>query len=487
MKKRINIGLIFLFTCQLNFAADIAYFSINADFNKAFLQIENAKLALADSISNSKGYDKTKNISFFIIDNYIETLRYTLYQTEDGFYQYLKKCQERLLILANYKNTSEVKYVKSVLYFQSGMVNFLKGEKMDAVSKMLSAYRLLVSIDKNQPSFGLHKEMLGVFHVAFGYMPNSYIKMAKLIGIKADIKLGLQEISYVAKSNFYNKNEAILIKAGLQTFTNEKLDSTFETSEIKIPQRILYTYAQILLLQKQHKSKKALELLTKYIDKKNIFPLILYTKANLLLYKGDFKSAENAFDDFMTQYKGENYLKDALYKKALSKRLQGDSLTFLEIINDIKNKGVTHLDADKKAQKAIEQKEFQHIELLKTMLFMDGGYYKEALEQLQKIKPQALFSNRDKTEYYYRTARINEALLHRNIAEKNYLKCIQMQADEPYYFAPNAYLQLGSFYKKSDKNKATQFYKKVFSYKNHEYKNTLDNKAKSALKLLNAE
>lgn len=479
--------MIFLFFTQINFAADIAYFSINGDFNKAFLKIENAELAQADSISELKGYEKTKNISFLIIDNYTETLRYALFQTEESFYQYLKKCQERLLILNNYKNTSEVKYVKSVLYFQTGMVNFLKGEKMDAAAKMLSAYRLLVSIDKNQPTFGLHKEMLGVFHVAFGYMPNSYIKMAKLIGIKADIKLGLQEISFVAKSNFYNKNEAILIKAGLQTFSNEKLDSTFETSEIKIPQRILYTYAQILLLQKQRKSKKALELLTKHLDKKNIFPLILYTKANLLLYKGDFKTAEKSFDDFIAQYKGENYLKDALYKKSLCKRLVGDSLGFLTIVDDLKNKGVTHLDADKKAQKAIEQKEFQHIELLKTMLFMDGGYYKEALEELQKIKTQSLLTNRDKVEYYYRTARINEALLHRNIAEKNYFKCIQIQADASYYFAPNAYLQLGNFYKKSDRNKATIFYKKVFSYKNHEYKNTLDNKAKSALKLLNAE
>lgn len=118
---------------------------------------------------------------------------------------------------------------------------------------------------------------------------------------------------------------------------------------------------------------------------------------------------------------------------------------------------------------------------------MDGGYYKEALEQLQKIKSNELIKNRDKVEYYYRTARINEALLQQTNAEKNYLKCIQLQKNEPYYFAPNAYLQLGFFYKKTDVNKAIAYFKKVLSYKNHEYKYTLDNKAKSALKLLHAE
>lgn len=450
---------------QIGFSIDLANYNLNSDFNKAFYHIENADLHLADSISSLKGYEKTKNIAFFIIDNYSETIKFALNQTDEIFFLNLKNCQDRLVKLNNYKNTSEVKYVKAVLYFQCGIVNFLKGEKIDALTKMLAAYRLLVSIDKIQPDFGLHKEMLGVFHVAFGYMPTSYIKMAKLIGIKANIKLGMQEISHTAKSSFYTKNEAVLLKAGLQVFSNEKLDSTFETSEIKISNRNLYNYALVLLLQKQRKSKKALDLFLKTLSNKSFSPLLYYTKANLLLFKNDYQNSYIYFDEFITKYAGQNYIKDAIYKKALIKRLLGDSLGFVGLLEEINKKGVAHFDADKKAQKASEQKEFQHIDLVKTMLFMDGGYFKEALEQLQKIKVNLLHTKRDKVEYYYRTGRINEALMNYTIAEKFYFKCIQLQNEDSYYFAPNAYLQLGFYYKKTDKTKAILCFKKVLSYK----------------------
>lgn len=479
--------LIFVFFNQTIFAAELPYFSINSDFHKIFQHIEKAELNLADSLLKKKGYAKSKNTAFFILENYTNTLKYLLYQTDDSFYNYLKKCQENLIELNRYKNTSDAKYIKSILYFQSGIVNFLRGEKMDAMTKMHSSYRFLVSIDKNQPNYGLHKELLGVFHVVFGYMPNSYIKMAKLIGIKADIKLGLQEISFVAKSNYYNKHEASLIKSGLQIFSNEKVDSTYESNAINVPQKVLYIYAEILLLQKQHKAKKALEIFAKNFDAKVEIPLLYYTKGNLLLYKSDFKNAEKCFNTFLEEYQGLNYIKDAYFKKALCRRLIGDSIGYLTVFSESENKGIANLEADKKAQKALSSKELQHIDLARTMLFMDGGYYKEAIEQLQKVKYSSLISLRDKVEYYYRTARVNEALFHKSLAEKYYLKCIQLQGDEPYYFAPNSYLQLGNMYKKTDKNKAIWYFKNVLPYKNHEYKNSLDNKAKSALKMLHVE
>ncbi|MBY0425173.1 MAG: hypothetical protein K2Q22_06020, partial [Cytophagales bacterium] len=50
------------------------------------------------------------------------------------------------------------------------------------------------------------------------------------------------------------------------------------------------------------------------------------------------------------------------------------------------------------------------------------------------------------------------------------------------YFAPSACLYLGYIYMdKKDTQKAKLYFENVLFYKNHDYKNSLDNKAKAAL------
>jgi uncharacterized protein HemY len=61
-----------------------------------------------------------------------------------------------------------------------------------------------------------------------------------------------------------------------------------------------------------------------------------------------------------------------------------------------------------------------------------------------------------------------------------------MTSQDNWYFAPNACLQLGYIYQLQNKTtEAEEFFKRAISYRRHEYKNSIDSKARSALAQLN--
>ena len=63
-----------------------------------------------------------------------------------------------------------------------------------------------------------------------------------------------------------------------------------------------------------------------------------------------------------------------------------------------------------------------------------------------------------------------------------YKNTILESGDKGWYFAPNSALQLGYYYETGDNlQKAKEYFELALSYKNHPYKNSIDNKAKAAL------
>src|SRR5690606_12598596 len=92
---------------------------------------------------------------------------------------------------------------------------------------------------------------------------------------------------------------------------------------------------------------------------------------------------------------------------------------------------------------------------------------------------------KDKLELYYRKARIYQGLGQEDSAIVFYKQTINFSGTLPYYFAPNAALQLGYLaLDRNDKTAAKSYFKKALSYPKHEYKNSIDSKAKIALSTL---
>jgi uncharacterized protein HemY len=69
-----------------------------------------------------------------------------------------------------------------------------------------------------------------------------------------------------------------------------------------------------------------------------------------------------------------------------------------------------------------------------------------------------------------------------------YEKTIEMNGNANWYFAPNACLQLGYLMlEENDVAAAEEYFEMALSYKKHEYKNSIDTKAKTALAQLKSK
>ena len=64
---------------------------------------------------------------------------------------------------------------------------------------------------------------------------------------------------------------------------------------------------------------------------------------------------------------------------------------------------------------------------------------------------------------------------------------VTLAGTNDWYYAPNACLQLGYLARqRDDVTEARRWFEKALSYKKHEYKNSIDSKARSALAQLKA-
>ncbi|HNC34512.1 MAG TPA: hypothetical protein PLZ26_10385, partial [Bacteroidia bacterium] len=95
---------------------------------------------------------------------------------------------------------------------------------------------------------------------------------------------------------------------------------------------------------------------------------------------------------------------------------------------------------------------------------------------------------KDQLEYKYRLARVLDKLDMTDRAKEFYLKTIEHGQDLKFYYAAASCNFLAQIYEK-EKNYALAetYYKKCLSLRDHEYQNSLDQKAKAGLSRIRDE
>ena len=89
---------------------------------------------------------------------------------------------------------------------------------------------------------------------------------------------------------------------------------------------------------------------------------------------------------------------------------------------------------------------------------------------------------KDQLEYKYRLARVLDKLEMTDRAKEFYLKTIDHGQDLKFYYAAASCNFLAQMYEKEkDYVLAEKYYKKCLSLRDHEYQNSLDQKAKAGL------
>ena len=139
-------------------------------------------------------------------------------------------------------------------------------------------------------------------------------------------------------------------------------------------------------------------------------------------------------------------------------------------------------DADKQAFQNAKKGIWPNALLLKSRLLSDGGYQTEAFNLLAGKTSNDFTIEADKTEFSYRLARICDLNGQDDLALKYYKSTMDRGANQPEYFAARAALQSGLIYEsKGQFGKALVFYQLCIDMKDHAFKNSLDQKAKSGI------
>lgn len=386
----------------------------------------------------------------------------------------------------------DYQFLMAELRLQWAFVYLKFGHEFDAGSQLREAYLTAETCRSKYPQYQAIKKTSGLIDVIIGSVPEKYNWLLGLLGMQGSVPRGLSSLEALRNTDDALAFEANLLYSLIHGFILQKPEEGF--SEIRKvidqkPDNRLALFLGASLAMKNSKSEEALALLTKLDSTKTGLPLYYadYLKGEIYLHKGQYLNALSSYRWFVNNYSGQNYIKDAYYKMALCYWLNGNTNDAYSLFKEAKSKGRESAEADKSAARSLSEKKLPHVLLSKVRYATDGGYYDEARVLLSEISEKDLPEKKDQVEFYYRKGRLEHKAGNLEAAKLFYRQTIDMSGNENWYFAPNACLQLG-YILESEKNirEAKNFFQKALTYKKHEYKNSIDSKAKSAIGRLGA-
>jgi tetratricopeptide (TPR) repeat protein len=301
------------------------------------------------------------------------------------------------------------------------------------------------------------------------------------------VETGLKELEEVRDQCESLKLETTLLYYLFQSFTLQHTEVAMQGLDETIkshPDNQLALFLGASIAIKNSQSEKALAYLKKNNEGSGGLSIRYahYQLGEVYLHKGEYKSSIQSYQKFLNGYKGQNYIKDAHYKIGICYWLMGHVNDAKKHFEKAKTQGKESAEADKYAARQLLKYNNPNVKLSKLRYATDGGYYDDAQKVINSISDQDLISTEEKIEFTYRKARLFHKIGSTEEAEKNYMETIAKQGEENWYFAPNACLQLGYLFLEQEQSaEAKKYFEKALTYKKHEYKNSIDSKAKSAL------
>lgn len=377
-------------------------------------------------------------------------------------------------------------FLQAEIRLQWAFVYLKFGHELDAALQLRDAYQIAGACREKFPEYVPILKTTGMLEIIVGSVPEKYGWVLDLLSMSGSVPSGMADLGRVASSGSVLGVEARLLRALVQGFVlAEPGPALADMKEILAGEKsnplVLFLAASLAI--KDSQSELALGLLSTLADSASRIPLYYawYLQGEAYLHKGDYLRSIRSYRWFIDHQPGQNYIKDAWYKTGLCYWLNGDENEALAAFKEARNKGKEATEADKSAARSLAEKNPPNIALSRIRFYTDGGYYEEAGALLSTLTENNFTTGKDKVEYYYRRARLAHKL-GKSEAVALYEKTIAMTGQENWYFAPNACLQLGYIYRsRNEPQRAAEYFEKALGYKRHEYKNSIDSKARSAL------
>jgi len=445
------------------------------------LETDKAYAALNKVDLNSNPFHK------IYVESFCETLDVLISEDAIKFEKIEINFKARFKYLESQPESAETLFLSAELNLQRGF-NFLNlDQQFNAVMAIRTAYQQAEMCQKKYPSFVPIKKTSGVIQVMIGSVPDKYSWFLGLLGMKGSVAAGQKQLQELGQSQSSLSMEATLLYYTIKGLINQQ-HAEASAGILKYlesqPHNRLTLFLAVNMLMKNAQSEEALKLINTLDSQPDGLPMyyIDYLRGEILLQKGDYNAAIQSYTGFIKHYKSDNFKKDAYFKIALCYWLQNKPQEAEKYYMIADKTGRSTAEPDRYAQAQLKENTFPNPKLLKVRLLTDGGYYAQALETLNTISSSDLKTDKDKVEYHYRKARLADKLGDVETAQTYYHKTVYLNGENPWYFAPNAALQLGYIAQaQNDYAKARIYFEKALGYKKHEYKTSIDIKAKSAL------
>lgn len=489
--------LIVVFLVLINFQSKANDFEWNPLLQKAYTSLW--KLRLQETRALLASQKNTSGIKLYL-QSYTDLIELMVTEDKADFEQFLDTQSSRLTLLEDFPDTSpEKQWIIAEMYLHLATAKLKFGHEVKGAWNLIKASKLLENNVKKFPNFIPQQKSLGLIHIMVGSIPQNFLWVAKLLGLKGSVKNGLQELKNVSKNEPRYAIEAnimyYLAHAYILGFTPLILQD-YEQFLEKNDDSLLIQFLGVTTYMKEGNSSQSSVLLKK-CDALNAqagywaFPFLQYLHAEIEIQKGSYTLASRYYQMFLQQYKGFNFIKDTYYKLFLCLWLNNEDTKAIAYLEKVKTQGSTIVESDQSALRFVEKfnvsvKNEAHKKLMKARLAFDGGYYQKAKELMTDLKENQFSHNTEKAEYNYRKGRVFQKLHEITLAEEHFERAIVLSQNASISYGALACLQLGYIFQETkQKEKAKYYFEKVLTYSKHEYKNSADNKAKAALNTLN--
>jgi tetratricopeptide (TPR) repeat protein len=489
MKPILSLLILLQFTF---FANGQKVFDFNATCAQSFQDILQLKIKSGKTLALKAKQSNQENLIPIFLESHADFYLLFLNESSTDYDLLFPIFQERLNILEEGPHSSPF-YLFSLatLRLQRALVSVKFGNTWDAAWDFRKAYLLLKENKKKFPNFSPNELMYGSLEALIGTVPKGYKWLANILGMKGSITDGMRRVNQFCNSSdpwaklFFNQ-AAFIYPYLLFLIDNKKEEALqfIQQKKLDLVNNHLHAFmaANLALSNKQNELSRSIILNRNKSEEYLTMSVWDYQLGFIKLYHLEYKEARNHFELYTQNFKGNFYIKDVFQKISWVYYLQGNLKSAEEARKQVLKKGSAQSDADKQALKDAKNNYWPNPLLLKARLLNDGGYHMEAYKLLAGKSEDDFEKIDDKLEFAYRAARIYDDLGKSDEAIKNYLIAIKIGQNKRAYFAARAALQIAQIYEQRGQIKlAITYYQKCLDMEDHEYKDSIDQKAKAGI------
>jgi hypothetical protein len=459
---------------------------------KIYESITSLRIPEARTLISQDKKANASNLIYQLLESYADFYQLFLNENKAEYSRMYPAFEQRIQLLeAGPKQSPYHLYSLALAHLHKSLIAIRFNKNLEAALDFRKAFLLFKENKKAYPNFSPNDVYLGLMTTVIGTIPKGYQWMASLLGMSGKITEGnALVLKYINSKDAYAnqcRNEALFVYPYLIMNFEGNKKKTFdfiENTAYDFTNNHLHAYMATNLYLNNQQSQKALQIASNLNPANTYLDLPFWQLEMGYAYLNELKleAAKNALQQFINRFKGQFYVKDAFEKLSWIAYIQGDQAKANAYRSNVLSKGNDITDADKQALQNAKKGTWPHPILLRARLLSDGGYQQQALAILAGKTSKDFDKDIDKTEFAYRLGRIYELAGQIDQAIPFYTSAIEKGSNQPEYFAARAALQIGLIYEqKGNPSLAITFFNTCLEMKNHAFKNSLDQKAKTGI------